>query len=66
MKHRFKIAAAVFFGITISPICLFQWLLTGNNLGFKLLWYAEDEMRKLDKLQKDVRLIDDNVSKKQR
>lgn len=52
MKHRFKIAAAVFVGITISPICIFQWLITGKNLGFKLLWYAEDEIHKLDKLNK--------------
>ena len=52
MKHRFKIAAAVIAGITISPICVFQWLITGKNLGFELLWYAEDEIHKLDKLNK--------------
>ena len=53
MKHRFKIAAAVFVGITISPICIFQWLITGKNLGFELLWYAENEIHELDKLNKN-------------
>ena len=53
MKHRFKIVAAVIAGITISPICVFQWLITGNNLGFKLLRYAENEIHELDKLNKN-------------